>query len=159
MSPIEEAILRKIDIPTYYSMYIDRSIDLNKTNKVCCPFHKEDTPSFSYNPDKKVWRCFGACHFGGDVIAMHQKNLRLENRIEAISSLAAKLGIKEDAFELVDPDMHVDENVVKYNSLVGIACSRAKTVQDYTDLDYIMSQHLSLSEMSVLLEMYCNRFR
>ncbi|MHB9134555.1 MAG: CHC2 zinc finger domain-containing protein [Armatimonadota bacterium] len=32
-----------------------------------CPLHQEKTPSFSVNPDKGVWHCFG-CGKGGDVI-------------------------------------------------------------------------------------------
>jgi DNA primase len=32
-----------------------------------CPFHEERTPSFSVNPVKKLFYCFG-CHKGGDMI-------------------------------------------------------------------------------------------
>jgi DNA primase len=32
-----------------------------------CPFHAEKTPSFTVNPDKGFFYCFG-CHAGGDVI-------------------------------------------------------------------------------------------
>ena len=65
-----------ISIPEYFTRFIDRSIDLTKIPKICCPFHEEDTPSFSYSSEKGLWRCFGACKVGGDVIALHQKNYR-----------------------------------------------------------------------------------
>lgn len=39
-----------------------------KNNKALCPFHEEDTPSFSINPRGGYCHCFG-CGAGGDVIA------------------------------------------------------------------------------------------
>lgn len=33
-----------------------------------CPLHEESTPSFSINPKKQLWRCFG-CGRQGDVIS------------------------------------------------------------------------------------------
>ena len=33
----------------------------------CCPFHKEDTPSFSVNLANDLWYCHG-CQKGGNVI-------------------------------------------------------------------------------------------
>ena len=35
--------------------------------KGLCPFHQEKTPSFSVDPQKGFWYCFG-CGRGGDVI-------------------------------------------------------------------------------------------
>src|SRR5256885_7693467 len=32
----------------------------------CCPFHQEQTPSFSVNPSKNIFYCFG-CGKGGSV--------------------------------------------------------------------------------------------
>ena len=44
-------------------------IDVNSRNKACCPFHDERTPSFTLNPDKGLYKCFG-CGAGGDVIKL-----------------------------------------------------------------------------------------
>lgn len=56
-----------------------------------CPFHSEKTPSFSVDPDKQSYKCFG-CDRGGDVITfvMDKKGLSFA---EAITELALKAGI------------------------------------------------------------------
>jgi DNA primase len=33
-----------------------------------CPFHEDDTASFSLSEKKNLWHCLGACRAGGDVI-------------------------------------------------------------------------------------------
>ncbi|HEY6874196.1 MAG TPA: DNA primase [Geobacteraceae bacterium] len=49
---------------------IGEYVPLRKSTRsftACCPFHTEKTPSFTVDPDRKTWRCFGACSEGGDV--------------------------------------------------------------------------------------------
>lgn len=50
------------------------NIKLNRAWKGLCPFHKEKTASFSINPKKQIWKCFG-CGKGGDVISLVQELL------------------------------------------------------------------------------------
>ena len=40
--------------------------------KALCPFHAEKTPSFSLDPAKGLWHCFG-CGEGGDTIRLIEK--------------------------------------------------------------------------------------
>ena len=57
----------------------------------CCPFHRENTPSFSVVPDEGFFYCFG-CHKGGNVF----KFLSLIENIsygEAIKLQAERLNI------------------------------------------------------------------
>lgn len=57
-----------------------------------CPFHQERTPSFYVWPERQLWRCFGACSEGGDVIAFLMKAENLDFP-EALRSLAAEGGV------------------------------------------------------------------
>src|SRR6266536_2560088 len=42
-----------------------------------CPFHEERTPSFSVNPQDKLYYCFG-CGAGGDVITFVRETEQLD---------------------------------------------------------------------------------
>lgn len=146
-----------ITIPEYFSRFIDPSVDLEKTPKICCPFHDEDTPSFSYSSEKGVWRCFGACKFGGDVIAMHQKHFKLRNREEATKSLYKLLGFKDKALDpatrLVVPT--VNEREALFKTAYAKAVLVATTPDDWDALDYIMSQYPP--DVRVLEQYYMER--
>ncbi|MDF2635161.1 MAG: primase, partial [Pelosinus sp.] len=57
----------------------------------CCPFHHENTPSFSVTPDKGFFYCFG-CQSGGNVFNFLMK---IENIsfFDAVKMLAQKMNI------------------------------------------------------------------
>ncbi|MEI8377386.1 MAG: DNA primase [bacterium] len=62
-----------------------------------CPFHKEKTPSFSVNPQKQIFKCFG-CGAAGDAIAFLMK-ITNQGFTEVISDLAQKFGIELPQFK------------------------------------------------------------
>jgi DNA primase len=57
-----------------------------------CPFHPDKAPSFTVNPDKGLWHCFG-CGAGGNVFhfLMRAENLTFP---EAVRKLAERLGVE-----------------------------------------------------------------
>ena len=61
-------LLERVDIVDV----IDTRVNLRKSGKnysALCPFHDEKSPSFSVNPDKQFYYCFG-CGAGAEFIVM-----------------------------------------------------------------------------------------
>merc|ERR1711976_751381 len=54
--------------------------------RACCPFHKEDHPSFYINEARQFFYCFG-CSIGGDVIKFLQEYKKI-NFFEAVKILS-----------------------------------------------------------------------
>jgi DNA primase len=57
-----------------------------------CPFHEERTPSFSVEPQEKLYHCFG-CGVGGDVIKFVEEKDGL-GFAEAVETLADRYGVE-----------------------------------------------------------------
>jgi DNA primase len=57
-----------------------------------CPFHEERTPSFSVDPQDKLYHCFG-CGVGGDVIKFVEEKDGL-GFVEAVELLADRYGVE-----------------------------------------------------------------
>lgn len=67
-----------------------------KSYKGLCPFHAEKTPSFTVNPEKGIYYCFG-CGTGGDVFQFVMKRDNLSFG-EAVSALAERCGLSSLLF-------------------------------------------------------------
>jgi len=85
-----QQIKDRIDIVAVISRYVTLT-KAGSNYKGRCPFHKDDTPSFSVSPEKGLWHCFG-CGAGGDVIGFVMK---IENIsfVEAAERLATEAGL------------------------------------------------------------------
>ncbi len=61
--------------------------------KGLCPFHNERTPSFTVDPERGLWHCFGSCNEGGDVFAfvMRRENIGFT---EVLRLLADRTGVR-----------------------------------------------------------------
>ncbi len=90
-----EEVRRNNDLVDYVSEYLA----LQKRGKNyfgLCPFHEEDTPSFSVSPDKQLFYCFG-CQEGGDLFdfAMRMEGLEFREAVELLAERAG-LSVPED---------------------------------------------------------------
>ncbi len=131
-------------VPEYYKTYINPKVDLAMTPKQCCPFHKEDTPSFSYDGRTGRWSCFGQCHAHGDVIEMHRRWFHLTTPEEAEKDLRHRYKvpmptIKDKMFEL-KRDTLIPQDKIDMNVNYASAILNAKTPEQWLELDEIMSE-------------------
>lgn len=84
----------------------------------CCPFHHEKTPSFSVNPDKKFFYCFG-CHASGNAYKFLMEMEKISFP-EAVERLAKKSGVQLQYSAGGSENQKVDE--------------KAKLKEEYKDL-------------------------
>lgn len=127
-------------IPEYFQRFVNKNVDLETETSIPCPFHHEQKgKSFTYSPSKGIFRCWGACHTGGDVYELHRLNFRLRTKAEAKKSLNLIYGIDEMEFSMEKPEVHVRESVVNEKVLYGKALRCARTITDKVELVQIMS--------------------
>lgn len=88
---IIEDVRRKNDIVDVIGSYM-RLKRSGSNYQGLCPFHNEKTPSFSVNPSRQIFKCFG-CGKGGNVLTfvMEYENM---NFPEALKLLADRAGVK-----------------------------------------------------------------
>lgn len=129
-------------IPEYFKKYVDTKVDLDTTPQIPCPFHDEKTgKSFSYSKQLGIWRCFGACHCGGDVIDLHRLNYRMKTRDEAKRALYMLYGISlSEELNFDKKKVEVNMEDVHRRRVYAAAVKLAKTPDDYIALDYIVSK-------------------
>ena len=93
---ISPAIIDQIRQQTSIEDVVSQVVSLepsrqNGKMKGLCPFHQEDTPSFTVDTIKNLYYCFG-CQEGGDTFDFVQKT-RGVGFIEAVRDLAKDCGI------------------------------------------------------------------
>jgi DNA primase len=74
---------------------IDRRVPLKKKGhnfSACCPFHNEKTPSFSVNPDKQFYYCFG-CGASGNALTFLME-YEGQEFVAAIEDLASQMAME-----------------------------------------------------------------
>ena len=117
MARLPQAFIDQVLDRTDIVDVVDRRVKLKKAGKnysACCPFHQEKTPSFSVNPEKQFYYCFG-CGAGGNALGFLMDYERMEFR-EAIESLAQAAGMEMPAEE-ADATPQIDHQKALYESM------------------------------------------
>jgi len=97
MAKISDAVINEILSKTDIVDLISEKVSLSKKGKSyfgLCPFHSEKTPSFSVEPERKIFNCF-SCGEKGNAIGFLQKTENL-SFVEAIENLAERVNVEID---------------------------------------------------------------
>ncbi len=97
---IPEETIEKIRLSVDIVDVISEYVQLKKQGRNyfgLCPFHGENTPSFSVSPDKQIFHCFG-CGAGGNVFSFLM-DLEGYSFSEAAVNLAEKVNIDLSDYE------------------------------------------------------------
>ncbi len=95
MSFISESTIREVHAKADILNVVGEYVRLEKRGGRywgLCPFHNEKTPSFSVDPGKNMYYCFG-CHQGGGVVNFLMEMEKLSYP-EAIETLAKQQGVE-----------------------------------------------------------------
>jgi len=106
---------------------IDNRVKLRKTGRnysALCPFHDEKTPSFSVNPEKQFYYCFG-CGAGGNAIGFLMEHDSLDFPA-AVEQLASRIGV-----EIPRENNHFVERDSQKRELYDLMEKTARLYQDH----------------------------
>ncbi len=107
-------LLSRVDIVDV----VDKRIKLRKTGKnysALCPFHTEKSPSFSVEPEKQFYYCFG-CGAGGNALGFVMDYERMDFP-QAVEILAGDYGLTVPREEGSREDKARGENKALYETL------------------------------------------
>ncbi|MDR2070477.1 MAG: DNA primase [Treponema sp.] len=114
----------------------------------CCPFHNEKTASFTVDPERKLYYCFG-CHKGGTIISFVMDMEKLSFP-EAVETLAKRSGV-EVIYDGFRDNQEERENSVRKEELYDLYQRVAgsfhhwlmKTGEGKRALDYVVTRGVS----------------
>lgn len=111
-----QELLDRIDIVDV----VARHLKLKKAGAnftACCPFHNEKTPSFTVNPSKQFYHCFGCGRHGNAInFLMEHSGISF---VEAVESLSRQAGMQipnqADAYPEISDSGRASSDKVKIN--------------------------------------------
>jgi DNA primase len=147
MPRIPEEIIERIKEATDIVEIVSEHVQLTKRGGTNffgpCPFHKENTPSFSVNVDRQIYHCFG-CGVGGNVFKFLQEIDHI-SFVEAVHFLAQRSGISLPEQSRSPEQEDVSDQLYRANDLAQkyfhhLLCSDAQGAQA---LDYLHARQIT----------------
>ena len=144
MPPIPEHIIDQVRDSISIVDLVSRYVTLKKRGRNyfgVCPFHQEKTPSFSVNPEKQIYKCFG-CGAGGN---SYQFLMQIENLsfVDAVKRLADETGIKIPVSQEFKKRESENEKLFKANQITQSFFQRQLATAPKTVLDYLVNRGLT----------------
>ena len=89
-----ERIKKAVPLRAFVAQYVE----LSASGTGCCPFHDDNSPSFSVNEEEGYWHCF-ACEKGGSVIDFYMalKNCDFQTAIRDLVAQTSVVGCGQDS--------------------------------------------------------------
>ncbi len=121
MARITQECVARIKDSTDIVELVGRFLQLRRAGnawKACCPFHNEKTPSFSVNPARQTFHCFG-CGVGGDAVkfVMMFENLDYPTALRRIADMNGVPVIEEEENPEMARRRRLRSRVVEANQL------------------------------------------
>ncbi|MBI3985593.1 MAG: DNA primase [Lentisphaerae bacterium] len=130
-----EEIRQHSDIATVIGAYFHLQ-RAGTTFKALCPFHKEKTPSFTVNPVRQFYHCFG-CNAGGDVFKFVMEYEKVDF-MTAVRMLAQKANIRieiEERSATGGPNKEtlyaINEKTARHYQQILLQAAEAAPARDY----------------------------
>ncbi len=135
ISSIKEEIKNVCDIVELIGQFVQLK-KVGKNYVGLCPFHSEKEPSFTVNPERQIFHCFG-CKKGGDIFKfwMEYHNVSF---FEALKDLAEKYniqihGISEDEAEKREKLFEINEIAGSFFKEMLFHPEEGKSAREYLE--------------------------
>ena len=153
----ERRVSLLLSVPQYMSRFMNITELLSGKTSIPCPLpgHEEKIgQSFSYNTTTGYWACYGKCNrFRQTIVDLHQINLNLSSRIDALEHLLQILNLTLLPTSLVFEDyaklVTLRDNEIHYRTLLYRAQRLAlRDIDSALELDYILSYRDTIDNLT-----------
>lgn len=141
MAKISDEIIKEILDKTDIVDLIGEKVTLTKQGKGyfgLCPFHHENTPSFSVEPERKIYKCF-SCGKGGNAITFLQDTENM-SFVESIEALADRANVEVNFKSFKKPNPYSKLYNINSDALNFYKVYLSNTKQGEIATDYLVQR-------------------
>ncbi|MBC6988552.1 DNA primase [Hymenobacter sp. BT491] len=123
-------------------------------HEACCPFHDENSPSFTVNDRRQIYKCFG-CGAAGDVVQFVMQYRRLTFP-EAVKELATEnsIGIEMEVEDPAQAQQSQQERLQREAVLIALEFAASWFLANDLPTDFIKMRKLSPGTLQTFRDGY-----